>query len=314
MSLHQRGFLSCLYRDAGSPHVSHSGAARVAHCVEILSNTRGRNELRTTERYIPNEDPGTLIKRFAVPAVLAGLLGGFFMIIVMILVMGASGAGYASPLNLGMPAFVTTISPPLSMLPSLIGAMGITLPPAAMNQLAAAISHGPLSAPMAQHFGTMLVSMHIPVAKVQMMGLLMTGHATNNTVATLLSQLTPAARNAVMAAMPVSAGNVVIGTILHFAFSAFLGVAFFVLIGAAAWFGFPGMRNRAGIISAGMLGGAIVYAINRWALLPPTNPMMGLVPQIAFFLAHLLFGLVVGAVIAMVLERSSLPTPTLLRR
>lgn len=45
--------------------------------------------------------------------------------------------------------------------------------------------------------------------------------------------------------------------------------------------------------------------VNRWALLPSTSPMMGLVPQIAFFLAHLLFGLIVGTVLAMALRRGS---------
>jgi len=248
-------------------------------------------------------DVRVLARRLGGPAVCAGIVGGLLMIVVMILVMGTSGGGYASPLNLGMPAFVTTITPPLSMLPSLMAAMGITLPAAAMAQLAPAIAHGPMSMTAAQHFGTMLLAMHIPAPKVQMMGLLMTGHATNGTVATLLSQLSPTARNAVMAAMPVSAGHIVVGSILHFAFAAFLGVAFFAIIGAAAWFGLPGLRSPMGLMTAGVIGGALVYVINRWALLPSANPMMGLVPQLAFFLAHLLFGLVVGTAIAMSFRR-----------
>jgi hypothetical protein len=84
-------------------------------------------------------DPGTLVRKLAVPAVAAGLLGGLFMIVVMILVMGAAGMGYASPLNLGMPAFVFTITPPLAMLPTLMSAMGITLPPSVMAQLTPAL-------------------------------------------------------------------------------------------------------------------------------------------------------------------------------
>ena len=62
------------------------------------------------------------------------------------------------------------------------------------------------------------------------------------------------------------------------------------MIGAAAWDRVPGMRPPAGIMSAGVVAGAIVYVIMRWGLLPPFNPMMAFVPQIAFFLAHLLFG------------------------
>ena len=55
-----------------------------------------------------------------------------------------------------------------------------------------------------------------------------------------------------------------------------------------------------------LAGGAIVYVVMRWGLPPPANPMMGLVPQTAFFLAHLLFGLVIGIVLAMAFRRPGL--------
>ena len=103
--------------------------------------------------------------------------------------------------------------------------------------------------------------------------------------------------------MPVSAGQVAVGTIVHFAFAAFLGVAFAAVIGAAAWARVPGMRSAGGIVAAGVIGGAIVYVIMRWALLPPVNPLMAFVPPTAFFLAHLLFGLVAGVVLAAALRR-----------
>ena len=74
--------------------------------------------------------------------------------------------------------------------------------------------------------------------------------------------------------------------------------------GAAAWDRVPGMRSPAGIMSAGVAGGAIVYVM-RWGLLPPFNPMMAFVPQIAFFLAHLPFGLVVGVVLVVAFHRPS---------
>jgi len=244
----------------------------------------------------------TLARRLALPAIGAGLLGGLFMIVVMILVMGTSGMGYASPLNLGTASFVYTVTPPLAMFPTLMAMMGIALPAPVMGQLSTAIHSGHIPAAMVQKLGPMLVSMHVPAAKVQMIGQLMTGHATNATVANLMHQLPPSARNAVMAAMPVSAGHVATGSILHFAFAAFLGVAFFAIITRAAWFA-PALRSPMMLMAAGVIGGAVVYVINRWALLPHANPMMSLVPQIAFFLAHLLFGLIVGTVLAMVLRR-----------
>jgi hypothetical protein len=119
--------------------------------------------------------------------------------------------------------------------------------------------------------------------------------------------MSPSARAMVMNAMPVSAGHVVAGTILHFAFAAFLGLAFAAVIGAAAWVRVPGLRTPGGIISAGVIGGAIVYVIMRWGLLPPVNPLMAFVPQTAFFLAHLLFGLVAGIVLAIAFRRPPWP-------
>ena len=112
-----------------------------------------------------------------------------------------------------------------------------------------------------------------------------------------MSTMSPSARAAVMSAMPVSAGQVVADTIVHFAFAA--------VTAAAAWAKVPGLRTSGGIVTAGVIGGAVVYVIMRWGLLPPVNPLMAFVPQIAFFLAHLLFGLVVGVMLAMAFRRSS---------
>jgi hypothetical protein len=248
-------------------------------------------------------DAAEMARRLFGPAVLAGLLGGLAMIVVMILVMGAAGMGYATPLNVGMAAFVFTITPPVSMLPRLMALMGVHLPASAAGTLMSAVHGGHISPMMMHKLGGMLMSMHVPMATINQMGLLMSGHASNSTTASLMSTMSPSARAMVMKAMPVSAGQVVAGTILHFAFAAFLGVAFAAVIGAAAWARVPGMRSPAGIISAGVIGGAIVYVIMRWGLLPSANPLMAFVPQIAFFLAHLLFGLVVGIVLAITFRR-----------
>ena len=227
------------------------------------------------------------------------------MIGLMILVMGASGSGYASPLNLGIPAFVKTITPPTRMLPTLMGLMGVHLPPPVMAQLGPAVARGHVSPAMIHHLGAMLMAMHVPTAKVQMMGVLMSGHASNTTMANLLAGMNPSARSAAMNAMPVSAGHVTIGAVTHFALSTVLGVTFaMAIIGLGIrMLSIPVLRTSAGIVAASVIGGALVYVINRWVILPAIDPMMRLVPETAFFIAHLLFGLVVGAGVALIAHR-----------
>jgi hypothetical protein len=248
----------------------------------------------------------SMAPRLASTGALAGLLGGLAMIAVMILVMGAAGMGYATPLNLGMAAFVFTIIPPVSMLPALMSAMGIHLPSSVAPQVMAAASTGHLSPAMMHQLGTMLTGMHLPATTVSQMGALMSGTATNADVAHLMSVMSPSARAAVMNAMPVSAGHVITGIALHFAFAAFLGILFAVIIAMAVMTRVPLMRTGSGVVSAAVIGGAVVYAILRWGLLPGINPLMGFVPQLAFFLAHLLFGLVVGIVLAIAFRRAGL--------
>lgn len=242
-------------------------------------------------------------RRLAIPAIGAGLLGGLALGVVMVLVMGAAGMGYATPFNLGLPAFVYTITPPLTMLPTLMSAMGIQLPASAMSQLMPGIQSGHLSPAIMQQLGTMLSGMHVPPATVQKMGQLMSGTASNTTMADLMKQMPRSGQHTVMAAMAVSASRVVVGVILHFAYAGFLGLVFAALIVGAAWLGVPGLRSSAGILTASTAGGALLYVIMRWGLLPPTNPLMALVPQLAFFLSHLLFGLIVGVVLAWAVRR-----------
>ena len=235
----------------------------------------------------------------------AGLAGGVVLAMIMMVVMAVAGQGFWSPVNLGIPAFVYTIAPPLTMLPSLLGAMGISLPASAMGPMSTAIASGHISSAMAQHFGSLLMGMHVPAAKVQLMGQLMTGHATNSTVSQLLAGMPASARDAVMAAMPVSPGRVVVGLILHMMMSLLLGVAFAAVILGARRAGLAALRTRAGIMGASMIGGALVYVLMRWVLLPPTNSMMAFVPQWWFLIAHLMFGLVVGAILAPALTPQS---------
>ncbi|MBW8077217.1 MAG: hypothetical protein GJU76_03880 [Gallionella sp.] len=212
--------------------------------------------------------------------------------------------GYATPLNIGMASFVYTITPPLAMFGSLMSMMGITLPAPVMAQLAAAIRAGHIPAAMVAKLSPMLMSMHLPASQVATIGQLMTKQATNATVARLMSQLPLSSRDAIMAAMPVSADHIVVGSILHFAFAAFMGAAFFVIIVGAALV-IPALRSSMALVASGVVGGGVVYAVNRWIILPHANPMMSRVPQLTFFLAHLLFGATVGLILAGTLRRES---------
>jgi hypothetical protein len=67
-----------------------------------------------------------------------------------------------------------------------------------------------------------------------------------------------------MNAMLVSAGHVVVGTILHFAYAGFLGVLFAMIIAAAMMMRVPLMRTAGGVVTAGVIGGALLYVVMRW--------------------------------------------------
>ena len=265
------------------------------------------------------EGPGSMMamaKRVGMWGAIAGLVGGALMIGLMIVVMGTSGAGYASPLNLGIPAFVKTIAPPVSMLPKLMSLMGIHLPAAAMAKLGPVIANGHIPPAMTHQLGGMLLAMHVPAAKVHMIGALMGGHASNSEIANLLTTLSPAARNAVMSAMPVSAGHVVIGAVTHFAISAIVGmtIAMMIIGVGIGRLQMPWLRTPGGIIAASVAGGALVYVVNRWLILPAIDPMMKLVPETALFIGHLLFGLVVGIGIVMIARHEGVLDDSPVRR
>jgi hypothetical protein len=219
--------------------------------------------LHTETREPPRKTNGWVVaRRLWFPALVGGWLGGLALIVVMLLVTGASGMGYATPLNLGIPAFVYTITPPANMLPALMGRMGVHVPQGAMAQLAPALRGGHVSPMMAHQFAGMLLAMRVPAAKVQMMGQMMTGHATNGAVKDLLAGMSPSARHAVMRAMPVTTNHVAASSVLHFAYSGLLGVLFALVIIGAAW-RVPALRAPVPIVGSSVLGGAVVYVVNR---------------------------------------------------
>ncbi len=244
-----------------------------------------------------------LMRSFALPSVFAGELGGLAFAAVMIISMGLTGMGFLTPVNLGAPALVVSVAPSPAALPSLISALGYTLPASVATKVIPVLKGGHyLGSASANQLGSLLAFIHVPERRIHLMILILTGHANNTTLVEFMSSTPQAARSAVMRAMPLVVTHVAEGAILHLILSAILGVLFFAVIGTAAWLGLPMFRTAAGIVSASLVGGVVVYAVNRWILLPPTNPMIALVPQNWFLLAHLVFGLVVGLVLAKALK------------
>lgn len=246
-----------------------------------------------------------LARRLALPSVAAGLLGGLFMIAVMVVIMGASGMGYATPITLGMSSFIFSSAPPAAMLPTLVAMTGAKLPAPLMNQLTINVHSGTISSAMIAKVVSVLQSGHLPPAKIHALESLMQGNASNSTVASFLGEISSSSRAAVMSAMPVSISHVIVGLLLQLAFSAFLGVLFFLLIGLAAY-KLPFIRRASTLVLLGTAGGIVVYIVSRVLIFPMWNPVMGLFPQEGFFFADCLFGFVVGAMIADVFQRSSI--------
>ena len=229
--------------------------------------------------------------------------------------MGLSGAGYATPLNLGMAAFVFTITPPAAMLPTLMSLMGLHLPSSAMGMLSAVAKGGHLTPAMMGKLQGMLMGMHLPTTTVAAMGALLSGRASNSQVVALMQSMSPSAQAKVMAGMPLVGSHILVGAILHLAFAAFIAVVFAAIILGAVWLRLPGVKTFPGVVASAVIGGALLYVLMRWGILPPLNPMMGLVPQGWFFVGHLLYSLVVGIGLALILRRpfsrSALPAVAL---
>lgn len=119
-----------------------------------------------------------MARKLAVPSILWDAMWGMVLAAIMMIVMGLSHMGFTSLIKIGMPAFVFTITPPAS----------------AMNQLSAVVQSGHINTARAQDFGTMLFPMYVPMAEIQMMGLIMAGHATNAAVTSLMKGMTPSGR------------------------------------------------------------------------------------------------------------------------
>lgn len=88
-----------------------------------------------------------------------------------------------------------------------------------------------------------------------------------------------------------SLGPVVVGLMGHM-MNAVILTAIFALL---AWrFG----RNPIALAAAGMMWGALVFAVMWWAVVPTIDPAMGLLNGAGFFATHLIFGMVAGLGVA----------------
>src|SRR5260370_13379431 len=104
--------------------------------------------------------------------------------------------GRGPPPTLGLGASGLRAPPPMSMLPTLMGLMGIHLPPSAAGPLVAAVHSGHISPAMMQKLGAMLMGMHVPAATVSQIGLLMSGPAPHSTLAGPMNRTQPSSQAA----------------------------------------------------------------------------------------------------------------------
>lgn len=96
-----------------------------------------------------------------------------------------------------------------------------------------------------------------------------------------------------MASQPTS--HLVVGAVLHTAFSVFAGVAFAVVLALLVRAGLRFLMSPAAYVLAGAAGGALLYAIMIYLVAPGLNStIVEFTPLIPFFFAHLLYGATVG--------------------
>jgi hypothetical protein len=109
---------------------------------------------------------------------------------------------------------------------------------------------------------------------------------------------------------PVQASHLLVGTTLHFAFSAVVGMAFALVLLVIKQSGLLGLLgNYVGYVAASIAGGAVLYFLMWYLVLPWANSeFKDLALRGPFFVAHLVFGLLFGLVAFPLLRRSPQPT------
>jgi hypothetical protein len=101
-------------------------------------------------------------------------------------------------------------------------------------------------------------------------------------------------------------GHPLVGATLHFAFSAPVGVAFVLVLFAIRQSGlFPLLGVYAGYAAASIAGGAMLYLVMWYLVLPWANSQFkDLALKGPFFVAHLVFGMAFGLAAFPMLRRT----------
>jgi hypothetical protein len=95
--------------------------------------------------------------------------------------------------------------------------------------------------------------------------------------------------------------HLAVGMVLHLAFSVVVGIAFVTILFGLRRAGLPVLGkmlgNPAGYVVAAIAGGALLYVVMMYLVLPWANPLMpDMTPRVPFFVGHLVYGLLFGVV------------------
>jgi hypothetical protein len=97
--------------------------------------------------------------------------------------------------------------------------------------------------------------------------------------------------------MPVAAGHLVVGIVLHLAFSMVVGMVFITVLFGLRRAGLGVLRTVPGYAGVAVAGAALLYVVMIYLVLPWANPLMcHMTPRGPFFIGHLVYGLVFGLV------------------
>jgi hypothetical protein len=97
--------------------------------------------------------------------------------------------------------------------------------------------------------------------------------------------------------MPVAAGHLAVGMILHLAFFMVVGIVFITILCALRRAGLGLLGTAPGYVAASVAGAALLYVVMMYLVLPWANPLTcHMTPRGPFFIGHLIYGLVFGLV------------------
>ncbi len=106
-----------------------------------------------------------------------------------------------------------------------------------------------------------------------------------------------ASHNVMTMGTTIIPSHAVVGGLLNLAVAALVGVAFALALGGLIRAGLPWIKTLRGFVVASTIGGALLYVIMMYAVLPLVDPsMVSFTSHGAFFVGHLLFGATFGLV------------------